>query len=316
VGVRKLGSPARVSRSDWFHTGSDGKAMFATAAARLVERGVIRWDTTLGEVFPELIGSGGAAYRKVTLEDLFRHRSGLLALEDDESLSKVPQFAGSPASQRLQFTAWALRTPPVVKPRTKPLYSNTGYIVAAAMLERITRRSYEDLMQDLLFRPLRMDVSYEWPATGALNSQPWGHQQVEGRLVPRSPYWPEGRIPAWSHPASGVSLSTRDFARFVRLHLVGLRGGSTLLDRQSFVKLHTPVDGYGIGWAVMDVDGRRISAHLGGSGLFLAVMWIDAEAGRATVAMTNADTGLIEAGLVQVARILNSEDLAVTEVEP
>jgi hypothetical protein len=45
-------------------------------------------------------------------------------------------------------------------------------------------------------------------------------------------------------------------------------------------------------------------------------MWIDAEAGRASVAMTNADTGLIEAGLVQVARILNSEDLAVTEVEP
>lgn len=301
VGIRRLGWPGRVTRADRFHTGSDAKAMFATVAARLVEEGRVRWDTTIEEVFPAIVVSGGAPYKSVTLADLLRHRSGLMALDSVDDLALVPVFRGSPSAQRRQFADWVLRTQPVAEPGAKSEYSNAGYVVAAAMIESLTHQSYEDLMQRKLFGPLKLDASYEWPAWRAVLSQPWGHESVNGTLLPRSPHLPETQIPAWLRPASGVSVSTRDFARFVKLHLRGLRGQCALISCASFQALHTAVDGYALGWAVAYIDGRNISYHTGASGLFAASMFVDPGVGRAAVAMTNADSDIMRLGIQQIA---------------
>jgi CubicO group peptidase (beta-lactamase class C family) len=243
----------------------------------------------------------------VTLDDLLRHRSGLLALDDANALAAVPAFAGSPRAQRAQFVAWVLRQRPVVPPRTQVLYSNAGYVVAAALLERLTGQSFEAWMESRLFRPLCISVSYDWPAAGAARwSAPWGHEDVNGRFVPRAPDWRPGLIPAWLRPAAGVSVTPRDLARFVQLHLRGLRGEARLLDVSTFQYLHTPVDGFGLGWQVADVGGHRISTFIGASGLFAASMWIDATHGLAGVAMTNVDTETVEIGVQQIAAALAS----------
>jgi D-alanyl-D-alanine carboxypeptidase len=52
VGVRRAGSHERIRPDDPFHIGSCTKAMTATVAARLVEQGKLRWETTLAEAFP------------------------------------------------------------------------------------------------------------------------------------------------------------------------------------------------------------------------------------------------------------------------
>jgi CubicO group peptidase (beta-lactamase class C family) len=305
AGVRRLSAPAKVTAGDAFHTGSDAKAMFATAVAREVESGRLRWDTTVGQVFPELVATGARVYANVTIEDLLRHRSGLMPLDDPDSLAAVPAFGGTPTAQRAAFTAWALRRRPIVEPRTQALYSNAGYVVAAALLERVTRKPFESWMQNALYRPLGVTVSYDWPAAGCTRgAAPWGHEDVNGRLVPRAPNWARGRIPVWLRPAAGVSISTRDFAHFVQLHLRGLRGEARLLDATTFQYLHTPVDGFGLGWQVVEIEGRTISTHIGASGLFAAAMWIDAAQGAAGVAMTNADTETIQIGVQQIAAAL------------
>jgi CubicO group peptidase (beta-lactamase class C family) len=54
VGVRKRGTETPVTLSDLWHLGSDGKAMTSTLIARLVERGMLKWNSTIAEVFPEL----------------------------------------------------------------------------------------------------------------------------------------------------------------------------------------------------------------------------------------------------------------------
>ncbi len=60
VGYRKLGESTLVSRDDRWHLGSVGKSMTATMIARLVERGVLSWDLTIGKalgvVIPEMDG--------------------------------------------------------------------------------------------------------------------------------------------------------------------------------------------------------------------------------------------------------------------
>ena len=55
-------------------------------------------------------------------------------------------------------------------------YSNTGYVVAGYMAERVTRRSWEELMRSLVFEPLELrSAGFRWPATEDRPNQPWGH---------------------------------------------------------------------------------------------------------------------------------------------
>src|SRR5215212_2418790 len=70
VGTRRAGTDTPVTVSDRFHIGSDTKAMTALLAAMFVEEGRLRWDSTVGEVFPELAATMDAGLRRVTLEQL------------------------------------------------------------------------------------------------------------------------------------------------------------------------------------------------------------------------------------------------------
>lgn len=300
TGVRRLGMPDPVRPGDAFHIGSDAKAMLATLIAQEVEQGRLRWDTTIAEVLPDAMTGARDDYRSVTLADLLAHRSGLIALYTLEDLAAVPALRGSVRAQRLQFVAWAVQQSPAVIPGTNAVYSNAGYVVAATMLERVTGRSYEELLQRRLLEPLGIRAAFDWPAARDCRA-PWGHAQLDGGLVPVDPRDPSSRIPAWANPAGNLSLSTRDFARFVRLHLRGLRGAPGLLQPATLTELHTPHGEYALGWAVAEVNGRTLSFHQGASGLFYALMIIDAEADVAAVVLANSDTDTIEIAATQLA---------------
>ena len=77
AGERALGTGNWATVDDRFNVASCAKSFTATAAAMLVEKGVVRWDMTVKEVFPDLKRSMLPIYSDVTLEMLLRHRSGL-----------------------------------------------------------------------------------------------------------------------------------------------------------------------------------------------------------------------------------------------
>ena len=74
VGVRKRGTEIPVTLDDLWHLGSDGKAMTSTLIARLVERGQLKWDSALAEVFPDLAPQMNPEFQKVTLLQLLCKR--------------------------------------------------------------------------------------------------------------------------------------------------------------------------------------------------------------------------------------------------
>lgn len=75
VGVRRVGSDETVTAVDRFHIGSITKPMTATMIGRLVEKGKLDWDDTIGEHLGDIEMLD--AYRGVTLELLLQHRSGI-----------------------------------------------------------------------------------------------------------------------------------------------------------------------------------------------------------------------------------------------
>jgi len=300
-GTRRADDTKEISPEDRFHLGSNAKAMLATLIALSVEDGLLAWDTRVIDVLPEVRPVMQPAYARAELQDLLAHRAGFIAFTDLEEISAVPPFSGSPVEQRVQFAAWAMSQPPPVAYGTS-LYSNADFVVAAAMLERVTGSSWDVLMAQRLFRPLGIDARFGWPGADR-QPQPWGHMLVDGVPLPSDPDAPENAFPEFLAPVGNVSMSVRDYARFIQLHLRALRGQPRLLREETFAELHRPRGEYSLGWAFGSLNDVPSITHQGSAGTFDAMVVLQPQRDRAVITLVNAydDSGRTTDAMVSAA---------------
>jgi len=180
VGVRKAGNATPVAIDDQFHIGSCTKSMTATLVAMLVEEGRLRWDTTISDVFREWEGKIDRQCEAVTVAHLLTHRGGVANNPSKTAWSRAWEENGTPMQQRQEFAQAVLACPPVAAPGTKMVYSNSGYAVISAMIEKIIDQPWELLTTEKLFRPLHMDsAGFGPPGTKDQLDQPWGPYKDE-----------------------------------------------------------------------------------------------------------------------------------------
>jgi CubicO group peptidase (beta-lactamase class C family) len=245
AGERALGSGVPVAPGDPFHIGSITKPLTATLAARLVERGLMRWDDEVGARLGPLIDMD-PAYARVTLADLLAHRGGLGQSAHPEEAARLVRIRDLPG-KRLAAAELMLSLRPAAAPRERYLYSNFSYVVAAAMIEQTAGRSFEELMREEVLVPLGLaSAGFGAPGSAASIDAPRGHFAPGWRL--------SGPIPPTSsladnepflRPAGGLHMSMRDLVRFGLDQLHGALGGQgTLLRPESYRMLHA-----GAGWA-------------------------------------------------------------------
>lgn len=268
TGAREAGKSVQVEADDQFHLGSNGKAMTSTLAGILVDRGYLRWDSTIGEVFPELRGRIQPAYRGVTLEQLLNHRSGLGDVGNDDLTERILQFNGPPSVGRAIFLRPLLNEPPI-GPAGEFSYSNVGYTVAGAMMERVTGRTFESLMEKLVFRPLGMvSAGFGPPGRGHhWLDQPRGHD-ASGKPVGTGK---GGDLPSIISPAGLMHMSMADWSKFLNYHMGNAPRWVQLLRPETLAKLHTPDprptnpdgDRYGFGWGVVQTPMGDAWFHTG-----------------------------------------------------
>jgi len=166
--VRGRGDPATLE--DRWHIGSCAKAMTAATYARLVERGDATWEATLGELFPDLAPID-PDWRDTPIDRVFVHRAGLPANLDRRDLDRWYDDARPIVEQRSDATARALATAP-----RKPgafRYSNLGYIVVGAAIERIAGRPWEQAVIEEVLEPVGASTAGFGAPTG---EQAWGHR--------------------------------------------------------------------------------------------------------------------------------------------
>jgi CubicO group peptidase (beta-lactamase class C family) len=271
VGTRKRGTEIATTLNDQWHLGSDTKAMTATLVGKLVEKGSLRWESTLGEVFPDLAAGFHPEARTITVLQLLSHRSGLKPNPD------LMAYGGTDgAKERLRVVKDELSKAPQHKPGAHYEYSNLGYAIAGAITERITGKSWEQAMRDEVFGPLGMtSVGFGGTGTPGQVDQPWGHhpngQPVEGN-------GPTMDNPPMLSPAGRVHCTIQDWARFIGDQLRGARGEPALLQAATYQKLHTPPFGgeYALGWLVVERDwgGGTVLNHGGDNTMNCANVWV------------------------------------------
>jgi CubicO group peptidase (beta-lactamase class C family) len=290
VGFRKASERVPVTAEDQWHIGSCTKSMTATLAAMLVEDGKIAWTTTIDAAFPELADAMDPAWRRVTLEHLLAHRGGLPTEPPDNLWRNAWRATGTLTEQRLEFVRGLLLRRPISAPGEGFTYSNQGYAIAGAMLERTTGRPWETLMQERLFTPLGMkSAGFGAPGNAQKLDQPWGHRDA-GLPMPVPP-GKDADNPAAIGPAGTVHCSIGDFARYAGWHARSIRTTARILGPASFAKLHTPPAGgdYALGWVVLPREwaGGTALMHHGSNTRWFAVMWLAPAKDLAFVAATN-----------------------------
>ena len=288
VGVRKRGTEILVALDDRWHLGSDGKIMTSTLIARLVERGVVRWDTTFAEVFPELAPQMHADFRKVTLLQLLSHHAGLPANLD------LRKYSGDDAPQlRMRAVQSELFKKPESAPGSKFFYSNLGYILAAAVVEKTTGKAWEQAIGEEIFTALRMSsAGFGGTGTPGKIDQPWPHT-ADGE--PTRANGPAMDNPPVMGSAGRIHCTIQDWAKFIQDQLRGARGESALLKPESYQTLQTqPFGGdYALGWLVAERGwgSGKVLNHGGDNTMNSANVWVAPKKDFAILVCVNQSGG-------------------------
>ena len=232
-GVKKAGESAPATTNDKVLISSNTKPMTATMVAVLVGEGVFDngWDTTWGSIFPEHVEQVHEDFVKVTLRDIIIHEGGIT---ENLELLWVENPDQTMQERRVEAMLGHMKELAVsdrgatVKPGTFE-YSHVGYLVVGAIVEKVTGRTYEELMQEKIFLPLSM-TSAGWDNPGAKDSldQPWGHfysSENNGWTPTQTDY------SAIMRPSGGVHVTIEDWAKFIRLWIPG--SDPMLLDRET-----------------------------------------------------------------------------------
>ncbi|UCD19276.1 MAG: beta-lactamase family protein [candidate division WOR-3 bacterium] len=303
-GVRKLGEADSIQFNDRFHIGSNTKAMTGFVAGVLVEKGLINWNTKILDIFPQFEALSRDVYRDKTLKDLLMHRARIRQFTGGEEFARLPEFVGDKIERRRAFVEWLLQQAPVELDTVRGYqYSNAGYGIAAAMLEKVSGKSWEQLMADEVFKPIGIDGKIGWPAHAEAD-QPWGHyfDSDSGRVFPHDPH-DEYQLPDIASAAGDVSISILDYTKFLQVNLLGLNDKDTILTAATYSFLHPCIDStmqYGMGWGLREHEGQKVSRHNGSAGTFYCTALVFREKDLALGVMMNGITPKAEKAIADL----------------
>ncbi|MGQ0659242.1 serine hydrolase domain-containing protein [Sphingosinicella sp.] len=289
AGLRAIPDGPPVAAQDLWHIGSCTKTFTATLTARLIERGLLRWESTIGEVLGRAMHAG---WRDLSLLWLLSHRSGAPNNFDQSLWERMVARGGPLRDQRAWLVGEGMKTPPPTAPHSRTVYSNAGYLIAGAMLERAADRDWESLVREHVFAPLGLaGAGFGAPGTPGRLDQPLGHVRGQNGGWRRIPLGRGDDNPAATGPAGTIHLSLADWSRFVAAHLGGVRGDEGYLSRASWRRLHAPAESgwdYAPGWvAARGENGEPVLRHLGSNGFFVAMATLYPARDRAVLLVTN-----------------------------
>ncbi|MGW6985721.1 serine hydrolase domain-containing protein [Streptomyces sp. NPDC054932] len=217
AGVGDIATGRPPHPDDHMRIASIAKAFSGAVALRLVDQNLLSLDDTIGERLPDQ----PQAWHAVTLRQLLQHTSGLpdfsTAPEFLEILGADPRHVFDPRTL-LDFVA---DEPLHFAPGSLYEYSNSDNIAVALMAEAVTGRTYEELLKELVYRPLglrrtSLPLGYRLP-------RPYLHGYDV--LPPAAPEDISEAIGASGVWASGGIVSTpRELGTFIRAY-----GGPALL---------------------------------------------------------------------------------------
>lgn len=256
---------------DTFRVGSLTKTFISTILLQLEAEGKLSLDDSVDTWLPGLVRGNGNDGRAITVRQLLNHTSGIYDYTADADFQKL---VFGPGFFQHRYDTWtperlvrtALAHQPDFAPGARWKYSNTNYILAGMVIQKVTGRSYAQEAERRVLRPLNLR-STSFPGTDARMPKPSGRAYSTLGGSPDQVYDVTEFNPSVAGSAGEVVSNSLDLNRFYR----ALLGGKLLPPRQLAEMTTTvpsdeiPRSSYGLGLMKLTLScGTEVWGHTGG----------------------------------------------------
>ncbi|MBF6470377.1 beta-lactamase family protein [Nocardia abscessus] len=297
AGVSKLGETTQPPIAGHVRIGSNTKTFTATLVLQLVAEGRIALDAPVADYLPEF-----ELDERITVRMLLQHTSGVFNFTGEyyPDGTVVPGIPATPAGKQWvdnrfhsyrpeELVRLALSKPARFEPGTDWSYSNTNYVLARLLIEKVTGRSVAEEMHRLILGPLGLSGTVA-PATQTEIAEPHAHAYYryeddgEQKTVDVTRH-----NPSWISSGGDMISTTRDLHTFISALMSGKLLPAELLD-QMCTPHPTPIPnmGYGLGVFVQDIGlGGTVITHNGGAAGHAAMMFSTPDGSKTLTAALN-----------------------------
>ncbi|WP_280425161.1 serine hydrolase domain-containing protein [Nocardia carnea] len=323
AGVAELGGTAKPPIDGHVRIGSNTKTFTATLVLQLAAEGKIGLDVPAVEYLPEF-----PLDTRITVRMLLQHTSGVFnftgeVYADGTVVHGVPVPFGATGKEWVdnrfrtyrpqELVELALSRPARFEPGAGWSYSNTNYVLARLLIEKVTGRSLAEEMQRRILGPLGLagtvvpDASPEIP-------EPHAHTYYRYEDAGRQKTIDITRYnPSWVSTGGDMISTTQDLHTFI----AALNGG-TLLPAEVLAEMRTaqptgiPNMDYGLGvFVVTTEDGGTLISHNGGNVGAAALMYSTPDGGKTLTAALNY---VDDADMSLAAAFRNAQQILVDAV--
>ncbi len=269
VGNLRTGKPR--SADDRYRVGSITKTFVATVLLQLEAEGRLSLDDTVDRWLPGVVEGNGHDGSRVTLRQLLNHTSGIFNYTADDDFVRTYFLKEGFFEHRYdtrtpeELVAVAMAHEPDFEPGTSWNYSNTNYVLAGMVIEKVTGRPYGTEIRERLVKPLKLTAT-SVPGTRVTVPGPSSRAYSKLAETVTGPTYDVTRLnPSLAYAAGEMISDSKDLNRF---YTALLRG--KVLPREQLNEMTTtiPVDeahSYGLGLMRTELScGVGVWGHGGG----------------------------------------------------
>jgi D-alanyl-D-alanine carboxypeptidase len=272
AGKADRGANTPVTADTRFRIGSMNKMFTSVATLQLVEAGKLSLDVPIGKHLTDYPNQEIAS--KVTIRHLLTHTGGTGDIFG-------PDFTKNRLTLREHGDYVKLygARGPTHAPGADSKYSNYGFVLLGAIIERVTGMPYYDAVRKNVFQRAGMTGTDSLPENEAVPNRSLGYMRRDGQWVSNVDTLP------WRGTAAGGGYSTaRDLLRFAQ----ALEAGS-LISKKTLAEATTMKEGYGYGLAGRGDGAERWYGHGGGAPGMNGELRIYPQLGYILVGLANLD---------------------------
>ncbi|MER5306404.1 serine hydrolase domain-containing protein [Streptomyces sp. NPDC002773] len=253
--------------NDRYRVGSITKTFTATVLLQLQAEGRLDLDDPVEKWLPGVVKGNGHDGRKITLRQLLNHTSGIYSVTADPGFQEK---VFGPAFLEHRYDRWtprqlvaiAMTHEPDFAPGTGWNYSNTNYVLAGLVIEKVTGRPYGKAVENRIIKPLKLRAT-SVPGTDVTMPNPSSPAWSKLSADPDAPVHDLSELsPTIAYAAGEVISDSKDLQTFYRALL-----GGRLLPKAELTEMTTtaPGAGYGLGLTQTELScGKEVWGHGGG----------------------------------------------------
>ncbi|MET7288886.1 serine hydrolase domain-containing protein [Streptomyces sp. NPDC005573] len=283
-GTDDRGTGRAMSSLDRFRIGSVTKSFSAVVLLQLADEHKLDLDASVNRYLPQLLPDD-----RITVRQVLSHRSGLYDFTDDLFAQSVSGFEAvrNKVFTYRQLVALSLKKPRTNAPGAAYSYSNTNFVVAGLLIEKLTGASVRTAYENRVIKPLKLaDTFYVHPDTAIPGRYARGYltpDRAGAGLVDAT-----SQTVSWAQSAGALISSAKDLNTFYSALVRGkLLSSARLAEMERFTKVNSTT-AYGLGLRRRDLScGVSVYGHTGAVQGYYTYAFTTKDGGRSMTAAVN-----------------------------